>query len=144
MNIIPYVGVGDLMFGMTEKEVKAILGDCQHQKRGKLDNLIEIRGEMINIYASKTNRLCEVGFGRGYVNLSYDSINILQDDRKYVLEQLIMRDKNIFESYGFLIFMNLGITLTGFHDESEDEVAVTVFSKGVWLTDRDKLNRYVR
>jgi hypothetical protein len=70
--------------------------------------------------------------------------NSLWRGRNFRLEQLIIRDKNIFESDGFLIFMNLGITLTGFHDESEDDVAVTIFSKGVWLADRDKLNRYVR
>ena len=34
--------------------------------------------------------------------------------------------------HGFIVLLNLGITLTGFHDDDIYQRAVTVFARGRW------------
>jgi hypothetical protein len=46
------------------------------------------------------------------------------------MRQLIDKDSNPCESVGFVIFPNLGISMTGFHDNDPDEKAVSVSKKG--------------
>lgn len=141
MEIISFVGVGNIRFGMSPDEVKLLMSSPERQRLGKNGNLMESRGAISTIY-SKEKRLQEVGFSRNYEELTYKNINILKDPRGEVLGKLLKLDAQVFESYGFLIFMGLGITLTGFHDSAEDDVAVTVFSKGVWSID-DELKPYL-
>lgn len=43
-----------------------------------------------------------------------------------------MKDSDVYEFYGFLVFFGLGMTLTGFHDRLESDKAVTVFRRGNW------------
>jgi hypothetical protein len=44
---------------------------------------------------------------------------------------------------GFIVLLNLGITLTGFHDEATDERAVTVFTRDRWDSIKEKLKPFI-
>ncbi|EIJ45150.1 hypothetical protein GWL_45900 [Herbaspirillum sp. GW103] len=45
---------------------------------------------------------------------------------------MVNLDGNPYESVGFIVLLNLGITLTGFHDDDIYQRAVTVFTRGRW------------
>lgn len=46
--------------------------------------------------------------------------------------RLCSMDGNAQEFLGFIVLLNLGITLTGFHDRNESQKAITAFARGRW------------
>lgn len=46
------------------------------------------------------------------------------------LRRICDRDGSPIETYGFIVCHNLGIAVTGIHDNDESQLAITVFSKG--------------
>ena len=36
------------------------------------------------------------------------------------------------EVLGFLVFDRIGVTTTGYHDDDEDDLAITVYPRGAW------------
>jgi hypothetical protein len=49
-----------------------------------------------------------------------------------VVRRLAADDPDVKETFSFLVFLRLGITLTGFHDGEESDLSVTVFKPGLW------------
>ena len=70
---------------------------------------------------------------------TFNNIALFTNEPLDVFRTLIDADKQPFELLGFIVLLNLGITLTGFHDEATDERAVTVFTRGRWDSMRKKL-----
>ena len=56
-----------------------------------------------------------------------------------VYKELVKEDRDPREYVGFLVLLSRGVTLTGFHDDS-DQKAITVFAQGRWDHLKDKLN----
>ena len=56
-------------------------------------------------------------------------MNIFEDPDQTVLERLCDEDGKPCQTLGFIVLLNLGITLTGFHDGNEDQKACTVLRK---------------
>ena len=46
------------------------------------------------------------------------------------------------EYVGFIVFLGLGLTLTGFHDGNDSQRAVTAFARGRWDHLRSKLRPF--
>jgi hypothetical protein len=141
-EILPHVGVGPLRFGMTPAEVAAQLGPPEISRRNMLKKLNESRGWIAAMYEKDTDRLKEVGFSRFFENLTYSGMNIFKDPDQTVLKRLCDEDGNPCQTLGFIVLLNLGITLTGFHDGNEDQKACTVFSKGTWEIEKDELKPF--
>jgi len=59
-------------------------------------------------------------------------------------EKLILKDGSPYEYVGFIIMLQLGMTLTGFHDADESQKAVTVFSPGRWDQLKPQFRSYSR
>ena len=141
-EILLHVGVGPLRFGMTPAEVAAQLGPPKISRRNMLKKLSESRGRIATMYEKDTDRLTEVGFSRFVENLTYRGMNIFKDPDQAVLKKLGNEDGKPYQVLGFIVLLNLGITLTGFHDENEDQKACTVFSKGIWGIEKDELKPF--
>ncbi len=45
---------------------------------------------------------------------------------------LLLRESGSAPALGFLVFTRLGVTTTGYHDDDEDQRAITVFPLGKW------------
>ena len=129
---------------MTESDVVAVVGPAESSRKSRTGRSLESRGEMATIYEAGTNLLAEVGFGRREKNLTFRGLNIFCDDRELVLREILKLDSRVYLSFGFLVCLELGITLTGFHDDAEDDVAVTAFTKGVWGVEKDELKLFQR
>lgn len=141
-ELLSHVGVGPLRFGMTPAEVAAQLGPPEISRRNMLKKLSESRGWIATMYEKDTDRLTEVGFSRFFENLTYSGMNIFKDPDQVVLKKLCNEDGKPYQAFGFIVLLNLGITLTGFHDGNEDQKACTVFAKGTWGIEKDELKPF--
>lgn len=125
----PYSGIGPLRFGMLEDDVLSLLGMPISRTKNRR-NEIEARYSDIFIrFSSDGHDLVEVGF-LASSNLIFNNIDIFNEDNS--LESLIALDGDVREYLGFIVFFNLGLTLTGFHDEDYFQRAATCFSYGRW------------
>lgn len=127
-SITPYVGVDKVRFGMSPSEVAAQWGPPKHVQTTKLGNVKETReGDVFCIY--NADRLVEVLFGRK-ASVLYKEVDLLHDPR--ALRVLLEDDPVPFEEYGMLNFFELGIGVTGVHDNDRDELSVGAFARGLW------------
>ncbi|MGI0120190.1 hypothetical protein [Zooshikella sp. RANM57] len=139
LNLIPYVGVGPISFGMAPKEVEAVLGRPDSISTSGRNELEEHRGEITIRYDSETNGVVEISFGPES-GLMLDGVYLYSssDLTKYLLS----KDPHPVECFGFLLYLNLGIAATGFHDGDEDQKAISVFQKGRWDSMKDNFTPF--
>lgn len=140
-EIDPYIGVGKLKFGMTQDEVAQIVGKPDNVEIDSEEEIREFRNEngLQTVYSEKDKHLVEIGFSSNITALSFHKTGLFTNAPLATLRVLNDADKQPFELLGFIVLLNLGITLTGFHDEATDERAVTVFTRGRWDSMRKKL-----
>jgi hypothetical protein len=81
----------------------------------------------------KSDQLVEVGFGPSATNVILDSIHFFEESKNDVVRRLCKIDSNAFTGHGSIVFLNIGVSLTGFEiDDDASERAVTAFSRGLW------------
>jgi hypothetical protein len=133
--IHPYVGVGQLTFGMTPDEVAAVLGPPHDSEL--IADMGEIREQreqaaLQAVYSADNKRLLELGFSPPIAGLEFEGVQLFAVPSDDALRRIIQRDPAPLTDVGFVVFFEFGITMTGFHDGDEAQKAVTVFEKGRW------------
>jgi hypothetical protein len=143
-DIDPYIGVGKLKFGMTQDEVARILGKPDDLETDSEGEVREFRNEngLQTVYTESDRRLVEIGFSSNIKTLAFNNTALFTNKPLDVFRMLLAADKQPYELLGFVVLLNLGITLTGFHDKAADERAVTVFTKGRWDSMKGKIKPY--
>ena len=145
-TIHPYVGVGQLKFGMTPDEVAAILGPPEGSRpvasTGELRERRE-KSALQAVYAAGDRRLVELGFSPPIAGLEFDGVRLFTSPSHDALREILRRDPAPLADVGFVVFFDLGLSLTGFDDDDEDDKAVTVFDKGRWDEIRPQMQKFV-
>ena len=132
-EIFPYSGAGLLSFGMKIQDVENLIGPPDNISKNHLNQRVEFRSFMnVGYTAQDPASLNHIGFGRQMIGVRYRNIMLLKENESTVLKKLYDEDSQAFIYLGFVIFINLGITLTGFHDEDVNQKAVAVFPHGIW------------
>ncbi|MFO0592345.1 MAG: hypothetical protein U0441_32670 [Polyangiaceae bacterium] len=140
-DIQPGKGVGSLLFGMTPDEASAEAGPAETTRVLRYPGMTktELRWSYkkgIHIVFSQppeSARLVELGFWKACRTLSYQGVRVFQaQDRLEVVRKMAADDPDPMELSSFLLFLKLGISLSGFHDGRENDIAVTVFEPGRW------------
>jgi hypothetical protein len=114
---------------MTKLEVSSLLGEPKRRgvnRRGEADWPY---GDCSARFSKLEETLVEVGFLKSAL-VVLKGIDLFHDTNS--IKRIAALDGNIYEFYGFLVFLDLGITLTGFHDNDESQKALTVFACGRW------------
>jgi hypothetical protein len=144
LEIRSYVGVGPLRFGMSQTEVESISGAPKRVKKGFLGEPTEYRRDsgLIATYDQSSGRLVELGFSKNIAELSFDGRQVFCELPAEILKYLLGKDGVPYEFVGFLVLLKLGMTLTGFHDNAIEQMAVTVFSRGRWDSQLPKLQPF--
>ncbi len=93
-------------------------------------------------YSENDKTLCHIGFGRQMNEVKLNGINLFLDPPEDVLEKLKKLDAEPYIYMGFIVFMNIGLTLTGFHDENISQKAAALFPKGAWDKRLGKMKRF--
>ncbi|PHS00954.1 MAG: hypothetical protein COA78_23225 [Blastopirellula sp.] len=140
-TLVPYVGARPVTFEMTAADVEEILGPAEAVNMNDLGERDERRGPMNVRYSQDDGKVVEIGFDPT-AGLLFHGSNLCNESS--LVEFLLQFDPQPFEWVGFLIFLELGITATGFHDEDESQKAITVFRKGRWDEFRDEFNAYTQ
>ena len=132
-NIEPYAAVGPLRFGMTRVDTQQAIGNID-QAADLLEGIVRIHSPSNDLLAqvSADDKLIEVGFGRRATNVTLGSINFFTQPKADVIKALCKLDSSAVFGYGSIVFPALGISLTGFQNEDDDDKAITAFAKGVW------------
>ncbi|HEX3625147.1 MAG TPA: hypothetical protein VH280_06965 [Verrucomicrobiae bacterium] len=128
-EIISYVGAKPLLFGMTRGQVEAIVGPPITKTTDDLGET-EASYKSFNIQYSKQDKsLVEVGFSKS-AGVKIHGLDLFNDPKAFL--HLLREDSCPYESFGFIILLDLGITLTGFHDGDPNQLAITAFARGRW------------
>ena len=131
MTIIiePYEAIGPMHFGMSQDEVVAAMGNPQRITESRGGNpILWYNDNDINVIMEHGS-LVEVGFGPK-APVSICGFHPFADPGAFA--NLCKLDGKPCEVLGFIVFRNLGITLTGIHDKDESQMALTVFARGRW------------
>lgn len=143
-EIKPYIGVANLEFGMKKDAVENAIGQPDQTTKNHLNQRVEFRSFMNVAYSADGDEsLIHIGFGRQEENVRYKDMFLFKEDASNVLNFLIKEDGNPYLYLGFIIFLELGITLTGFHDNDISQKAVTVFPRGAWDKRLSKMKKFV-
>lgn len=138
LEIHPGRGLGDLKFGMTVNEVRSILGP--ENDRSTRDDIVEL---YFNNYLNLTFRdgiLFQIGATRDSAGITFKNVDIFSAEPFSVLKTMEVEAGGAFEMYGFIVFLTLGVSLTGFHDDDLDGKAMTVAVLEEWQSVRDELH----
>lgn len=128
-EFIPHISVGPLIFGMTADNLDAILGTPT-----RVSKLRHMLGESrtygcIQTGLDEHGKLNHVGLRQDFSgSVFYDGIDMLRGP--HVLESLISLDKQPYLWVGSVMLMNLGLSLTGFHEKDDAGKAINFFPQG--------------
>ena len=123
-------GFDTLMLGMTRAEIDAALGET-----AKPDGEGH-PGEPAFVYEAASARVV-LREGRAVELALWPPARAMFGGRPlfgegHVWREIVEADGDAHETFGFLVLRNLGLTLTGFHDDDPGQLAVTAFEPGRW------------
>lgn len=134
-DIVPYVSVGPLRLGMTRAELHSILGRPASTKKSRFGPKVTDRWRTEDLtvtISSETGSVEEIGFGSAQRLAQVNGVRLFAQDGPLVYRDLCLADGAARHDVGFTVLFRFGVTLSGFGVASQDDRAVTVFSKGVW------------
>jgi hypothetical protein len=124
-TVEPFVGARPLRFGMRSNEVQELLGPPSvilPAYKGRTGE----RREVVNVGYDREGKLCEAVFLPGASLLYEEQDLFLTLD---VIGFLRKFDSSPLLNVGFVIFPNIGIRLSGFHDGDDAQKSIAVTSK---------------
>lgn len=131
----PYIGALPLRFGMTPAEVQEAAAPPIKTMKNFLGERDELRAGIHIRYSTTTDAVIEMSF-LPTTRLMYDSHDLFQEPD--LLQILIRYDPTPFEWVGFVIFLRIGLAVTGYPDRDSAQQAITVFAEGRWEAYRDQ------
>lgn len=133
-EIVPYVSVGPLTWGLQLDTVASIIGKADHSSRNRAGNTVEFREVFSQscIYEKNTLSLIEVTFSQRKENMFFSGIDLIGSSNLDVVRQLHHLDKSAMTGFGSIVFPALGIALTGYLPNEEEINAVGAFAYGRW------------
>jgi len=127
--IEPYVGAIPLRFGMSPEEVAAEIGPPTKLLPDPFGNRSESRQNLSLGYAGEDNTLNEAVFSPG-TNLYFRGHDLFSTKAPIALLRQYDPEPQLW--VGMVIFVQLGIRLSGFHDGDEPQRAIGVVKRGYW------------
>lgn len=128
MHIIPYYSFGPLLFGRSSKnDCIQVLGEPLRSIRNRED-VEEFHYKELIIRFDRLASVIRECTLLPYAEAVIDGIPVTWDLE--FLRQACDRDGSPKDVYGFIVFISLGIAVTGIHDQDKSQLAITVFSRG--------------
>jgi hypothetical protein len=131
-EIFPRVGVDSVKFGMSADDVESLWEAPARKSKNYLGNKTEVRDACLVTYDRADDGLAEIGFPSSYSHLAVKGVQIFQQPHARTIEQLRHLDPDAFEGDGFVVFRNLGVSLSGFQSDDFEALTATAFKAGWW------------
>ncbi len=135
-TVEPYAGVGPIRFGMSPKDVEAILGPVvQTKDHAKFKGLspflmdqykgfvTEFREDVPKyepVLSYKFKELVLIDFCKEQKNLIFMNIFLFKENRKLIVEQLTDISKNIVKTFEGFIFLDFGVMMSSVENYKEN------------------------
>lgn len=115
-DIKPFVGMGPVLFGMTEQEVDALgLGPLTARRVDPDGTVNEHRGLGIPTVSYKNGTACYLAAGPDVNDVLWQSTNVWLEQPKAVIQALEAANGGAEVGLGNVWFKNLGIDTNGFY-----------------------------
>lgn len=141
MKIESYKSFESISFDMSDHEVIDALGEPLNSRKNSASELeyhyekFIVRFDADSLGVRECTLLPDFDYE---ILINGESIG----EERTFLSSLIEKDGAPYECLGYLIFFNLGIAVTGFHDDDESQKAITVFRKGDWDQFKERMKPY--
>lgn len=132
IQITPYQGIDGVDFGSRPDSIIKLLGKPEYTQKGEFGRTLGY--ENFKLMFSDKNELEEIGFYPKDFVLKMGETVLIDGDRDLRPHiTLKKKDDNPIEtSTGALLFLKLGISMTGYHTNNRADRAITCFKKGLW------------
>ena len=127
----PYIGAGPFKFEATPEEIQLNFQDKPKISKDYLGNRRDDFGAIGFCY-DENDKLSEICIPPEGVSIYLDTQCLIGDSSVKTLELLLKKDPNPLDVTGFLVFLKLGVNITGFHDNNESQKSFNIFKKGWW------------
>lgn len=137
-NVVPYVGVGELKFGMSREDVSSILGPADLYQYDEDTGLItDYRYEngLQTLFVKESGRLVMVSLYSNVENVSVGETAINWGDARNIYEDLLVGDPSAKGAAGITVFFKYGVSVAGFHSNGNGDKSLTAFEVGQWRQD---------
>ena len=135
-DVKPYVGAGPVTLGMSSGDVSGLLGPPSRVLKNREGDRQEYREGLIVTYARADDRLADITLTPPAFAL-YEGRDLLALENP--ISFLRAFDSAPLEAVGIIVFLQLGISLTGFDSPGDPQRSVGLFAKGTWESLRDRL-----
>jgi len=124
--LFPYVGARPILFDMSVPDVERVVGPPVSVGTTYYGKREEWRGPVSIRYSKFDQRVIDIAF-LPQARLFYEGVDLFRKDD---LIGFLSQYDQPYESVGFVVFLTLGITVTGFHDNDESQKAIVAFKNG--------------
>lgn len=134
--IHPYTRVNEIKFGSSSEELSTEFDLTPTIKKNKNGYNRYIFGAETPYFTySSDDKLEEVSFSKHVSRQIFLHEHLISWDSgianlQYAYE--ISNNSNTFEVVGFIVFLDLGLAFSGFHDGDEDQKAIVCFARHRW------------
>lgn len=136
--LTPYEGAGPIVFGMNAEEVVASIGSPKSSIKNR-------RGETVFRYEERNITLSNEGVVE---------VELLQESDTYLCDVAVFSDPNALrklcvldgapkECLGAVILMNLGVSVTGLHNQDDSQTSISLFVRGRFDVLRSQMEPYL-
>ena len=131
LECVGYSHVGPLKFGDPLERCVREFGDpdCENRQNGNELNLHY--SDKICRFSGKDNLFVEATLIPGAIG-SINGVNISWNPD--FLKSVLILDSSPLEYLGFVVLDDIGLSMTGFHDDDSSQLAITLYSSGRWST----------
>lgn len=123
-------GFSPLLIGMSRREIDQVLGELPKPDGTGLNGEEAFRysGSHVRV-VTRQDRAVEMAIVPPAIVL-FRGEPLFESDS--IWRHIVAADGDARETLGFIVLRKLGLTLTGFHDGDQSQLAVTAFEPGRW------------
>ncbi len=130
-------GLSPPLLGLSRNEIDHLLGESPGTKGSGLPGEDAFHYEAHHVrVVMQQDRAVEIAFVPPACVL-FQGQPLFED--RSVWRTIVEADGDARETLGFIVLRNLGVTLTGFHDGDDSQLAMTVFETGRWDVFEDEM-----
>ena len=114
-------------------EVRTAVGPPKREgkSRGEYEMVYGDDGFLALFFEPKEQKVAEIGFAPSEdLTLLFEGTDLFRDPTAF--DSVLSRHGKALDAMGSIVFSDLGLSFSGFHDQDEEHKAVTVFSRGRW------------
>jgi hypothetical protein len=137
-EILPFIGMGAIRFGMSPAEVAAIVGAPESLDEDHGD-LREYRAVELPIVSYENNVVTEIEAFNDMENVIFRGRRIFDEPGLAILQFLEQENNGARMNVGTVLFKDIGVTAGRLDDRTHGDHSITAFAQGLW---DDRLARF--